>query len=811
MSQQYQPKKHKSRREILNAIERVDCLSDLLSKSGDHFDYALDLEVIVYGRTYHGQPVGPYVQLLTYDPGQTIIEQEDWADNYFYIVIDGFVEVSVMHDSEGRRELPEVSAGELFGARSMLAGGRRQATVKSPPGQLVQVLKVQRPALRLLRKLPKFGDVFEEAYERHGRQKAVDDLILKMGMSSELRRELCSVSSFKAFPKNHVLFSEAAGNARLFIIIEGWVRRSKREAGKEISDSLGKGYCLGLEHTAGRANHYLYTAKALGRTEVLEINVIKLRQNKEFNAAVMTALHQLAPPAIQKGVESYQPAVRDKILESQERIISTGLVDANNLLVMDMDLCVRCGNCSMACHKVHGQSRLTRRGTHITRIEPSKPKSLQSLLAPAACMHCQDPECLTGCPTGAISRRAEGHIDIDPDICIGCGDCATQCPYDAIFMASRKESPGQESKDVKTMILRKLGIVREPRSQPAEDPKDMLAIKCNLCSDRATLNPPGSSRQVYSCEENCPTGALARIIPDEYFSEIGQIKNLKMLDQRHAYGRNIHKSDPARRLIHLICILGFILAAGLTVIGLQRYGYGQRVQEIINMRWLTGIGGLIGILVAASYQWRRQVYDKRRWSLRYWALVHYYAGVTACFVLLLHGGTSSGGWLTKGLMLAFDVAIITGLFGLVCYQIVPRLMTRIEGTPLLVEDLISRREELREELFKIMSSPGRLSSLIKEQVAPRFGSITVVLQQILRQEGLEALARSTRQEFQTVAETLTDEERPKFDEALNAASLLPRVTALIYLHRLLKVWLVPHIAATYLMIGLMLIHIFQVI
>jgi Fe-S-cluster-containing dehydrogenase component len=56
-------------------------------------------------------------------------------------------------------------------------------------------------------------------------------------------------------------------------------------------------------------------------------------------------------------------------------------------------------------------------------------------------MHCRDAECLTGCPTGAIARFPDGQIDINPTTCIGCSDCATQCPYDAISMIAR---PGSE-------------------------------------------------------------------------------------------------------------------------------------------------------------------------------------------------------------------------------------------------------------------------------------------------------------------------------------------------------------------------------
>ena len=54
-------------------------------------------------------------------------------------------------------------------------------------------------------------------------------------------------------------------------------------------------------------------------------------------------------------------------LKAAEEEIATGIIDGTNVLVMDMDLCIRCGNCSLACHKMHGQSRLLRRGIQIER------------------------------------------------------------------------------------------------------------------------------------------------------------------------------------------------------------------------------------------------------------------------------------------------------------------------------------------------------------------------------------------------------------------------------------------------------------
>ena len=52
-----------------------------------------------------------------------------------------------------------------------------------------------------------------------------------------------------------------------------------------------------------------------------------------------------------------------------------------------------------------------------------------------ACMHCVDPVCMIGCPTGAIHRESiEGQVVINDRTCVGCATCANSCPYDNIQM-----------------------------------------------------------------------------------------------------------------------------------------------------------------------------------------------------------------------------------------------------------------------------------------------------------------------------------------------------------------------------------------
>ena len=51
----------------------------------------------------------------------------------------------------------------------------------------------------------------------------------------------------------------------------------------------------------------------------------------------------------------------------------------------------------------------------------------------------------------------------------------------------------------------------------------------------------------------------------------------------------------------------------------------------------------------------------------------------------------------------------------------------------------------------------------------------------------------------------------QLDQAIAAAVTLRRLEALIYLQRLLKLWLPPHVATTALMLALLAVHIIQVI
>jgi len=73
------------------------------------------------------------------------------------------------------------------------------------------------------------------------------------------------------------------------------------------------------------------------------------------------------------------------------------------------------------------------------------------------------------------------------------------------------------------------------------------------------------------------------------------------------------------------------------------------------------------------------------------------------------------------------------------------------------------------------------------------------------------LARAPPQ-FKAELSALDDKEkRNLLLRAIERTATLRRVESLIYLHRLLKVWLAPHVVSTSLMLALLVVHIVQVV
>ena len=98
-------------------------------------------------------------------------------------------------------------------------------------------------------------------------------------------------------------------------------------------------------------------------------------------------------------------------------------------LVVDLDRCIGCFTCELACKQEHDLP-VGPRWIRVIQDGPNPiPGGLQLDFYPVVCKHCEDPKCAEACPEEAISKRADGTVTIDLALCTGCKNCIDGCPF----------------------------------------------------------------------------------------------------------------------------------------------------------------------------------------------------------------------------------------------------------------------------------------------------------------------------------------------------------------------------------------------
>lgn len=158
-------------------------------------------------------------------------------------------------------------------------------------------------------------------------------------------------------------------------------------------------------------------------------------------------------------------------------------------LVIDLDTCVGCQACVTSCKEWNtgGHSApLTdlnpyeggADGVWFNRVHTYEHTGGacgdRTVHFPRSCLHCDEPACVTVCPTAASYKRAaDGIVLVDEDKCIGCKLCSWACPY------------GAREFDISVGVMK----------------------KCTLCVDRIYNENLAEAERVPACVAACPTGA----------------------------------------------------------------------------------------------------------------------------------------------------------------------------------------------------------------------------------------------------------------------------------------------------------------
>lgn len=102
------------------------------------------------------------------------------------------------------------------------------------------------------------------------------------------------------------------------------------------------------------------------------------------------------------------------------------------VMVVDLRKCIGCQACTIACEVENAVPPYKRR-TIVSTYELSWQGRARRAVLPRLCNHCQEPPCVRGCPTQATYKRDDGLVVVDASVCVACGYCIQNCPYDARF------------------------------------------------------------------------------------------------------------------------------------------------------------------------------------------------------------------------------------------------------------------------------------------------------------------------------------------------------------------------------------------
>ncbi|WP_294381582.1 4Fe-4S dicluster domain-containing protein [uncultured Senegalimassilia sp.] len=108
-------------------------------------------------------------------------------------------------------------------------------------------------------------------------------------------------------------------------------------------------------------------------------------------------------------------------------------------IVTDLNRCVGCLACSVACKAVNDVDA-GNFWNKTLRIGPNKKTDsydaidMDMYYLTVQCQHCKDPECVKVCPTEASHIAEDGTVQIDKSKCIGCQFCAMSCPYGVRYL-----------------------------------------------------------------------------------------------------------------------------------------------------------------------------------------------------------------------------------------------------------------------------------------------------------------------------------------------------------------------------------------
>jgi Fe-S-cluster-containing dehydrogenase component len=161
--------------------------------------------------------------------------------------------------------------------------------------------------------------------------------------------------------------------------------------------------------------------------------------------------------------------------------------------VMDVSRCVGCYGCFVACKDEYWgndylpnsleQPRHGQFWMNIRKRERGSYPYIKVAYMPVPCMHCDEAPCVHVAQEGAVYKRKDGIVLIDPVKAVGQRQIVDSCPYGAVYWNEEKNLPQ----------------------------------KCTLCAHRLDKG------EMPRCVEACPSDAIRFGDLDEPYSEVSRL------------------------------------------------------------------------------------------------------------------------------------------------------------------------------------------------------------------------------------------------------------------------------------------------
>ncbi len=390
----------------------------------------------------------------------------------------------------------QLRAGDMFGELAALTRTPRTATVVAD-GHAVLV-EIRWQGLRdIMRRTPAIREYIECQYRENSLQVHLRETPVLEDLTDEAVDEIALATEFESYghfdwhsdfiPRNKqdaaeliaaepLIAAEGDLPTGLLLIRSGFARLSIRHGhGQRTLAYLGKGQVFGWEeivesHTTGEPVPLRHTLRAVGYVDILRIPIEAVSRFILPHLSQDKSVHR--PNAT---VPNPQSEISSADARRLDFLADRRFLNGTQTMLINLDRCTRCDDCIRACAATHDNNpRFIRQG----------PKH-DNLMIANACMHCVDPVCMIGCPTGAIARDLDsGIVRINDTTCIGCGTCANSCPYESIHMVEIRNTHGAF-------------LIDESTQQPI-----LKATKCDLCVGQLT-GP--------ACQNACPHDALVRL------------------------------------------------------------------------------------------------------------------------------------------------------------------------------------------------------------------------------------------------------------------------------------------------------------